>query len=102
MDKINIEQSQQLNEQVSPEVVDKLYKYALQSKVENEYNTLEMTLSGQISTKAAYDNAVEYLREKFPNLIINPQVLYIYFEDKNVEQVCIIRIYWSYSRCIFL
>jgi hypothetical protein len=48
-----------------------------------------MVLSGSITPSAAYEDAVIYLREKFPNLTINISNgnCYIRFADNNVKTI---------------
>lgn len=91
MNKINIQQSQSLNEVVNASVIDKLYRLALQSKVEDQENNLEMSLSGRISPSAAYEDSIIYLNTKFPNLIIDAPYkgYYIRFQDPEIERVLI-------------
>lgn len=80
-----------ISENVPSIVIDKLYRLALTSKVEDPNNALEMSLSGNISPVSAYEDAVTYLRSKFPNLTINTPSsgFYIRFADNAIEQLCI-------------
>lgn len=91
MNNLIIEQNLSSAETVNNIVIDKLYKLALQSKVENQTNDLEMSLSGNISPTSAYEDAVIYLRNKFPNLTVNTPSsgFYIRFADSVIEQLCI-------------
>lgn len=90
MNSLTIQQGN-TSENVPSIVIDKLYKLALTSKVEDPNNALEMSLSGNISPVSAYEDAVTYLRSKFPNLTINTPSsgFYIRFADNAIEQLCI-------------
>lgn len=90
MNSLTIQQGN-TSENVPSTVIDKLYRLALTSKVEDPNNTLEMSLSGNISPVSAYEDAVTYLRSKFPNLTINTPSngFYIRFVDSTIEQLCI-------------
>ena len=90
MNSLTIQQGN-ISESVPSTVIDKLYRLALTSKVEDPNNTLEMSLSGNISPVSAYEDAVTYLRSKFPNLTINTPSsgFYIRFADSVIEQLCI-------------
>ena len=75
-------------ERVTYAIIDKLYRLALTSKVENANSGFTMSLEGSISASHAYLDAVTYLRAKFPNLTISidDNAYYIRFADSNVEQ----------------
>lgn len=90
MNSLTIQQGN-TSESVPSTVIDKLYRLALTSKVEDPNNALEMSLSGNISPVSAYEDAVTYLRSKFPNLTINTPSsgFYIRFADSVIEQLCI-------------
>lgn len=90
MNSLTIQQGN-ISESVPSIVIDKLYRLALTSKVEDPNNALEMSLSGNISPVSAYEDAVIYLRSKFPNLTINTPSsgFYIRFADNAIEQLCI-------------
>lgn len=90
MNSLTIQQGN-TSESVPSIVIDKLYRLALTSKVEDPNNALEMSLSGNISPVSAYEDAVTYLRSKFPNLTINTPSsgFYIRFADSVIEQLCI-------------
>lgn len=90
MNSLTIQQGN-TSESVPSTVIDKLYRLALTSKVEDSNNALEMSLSGNISPVSAYEDAVTYLRSKFPNLTINTPSsgFYIRFADSAIEQLCI-------------
>lgn len=90
MTNLNIQQGQ-ITENVSSEIIDKLYRLALVSKAENSDNLLNMSLSGNIYASTAYEDAVMYLREKFPDLTINiPTTGYfIRFIDPTISSIII-------------
>lgn len=90
MTNLNIQQGQ-ITENVTSEVIDKLYKLALASKVENSDNLFNMSLSGNIYASTAYEDAVVYLREKFPNLTINVPTYgyFIRFIDPVISNIII-------------
>ena len=90
MTNLNIQQGQ-ITENVTSEVIDKLYKLALASKVENSDNLFNMSLSGNIYASTAYEDAVVYLREKFPDLTINVPTTgyFIRFIDPTISSIII-------------
>ena len=94
MTSLNIQQSTSSSETVSSALIEKLYNLAINSTVEDENNSLEMSLTGSIYTNAAYETSVQYLREKFPNLTITVRDnnFYIKFADSEVERVLIDRV----------
>lgn len=91
MTSLNIQQSTQSSETVTSALIEKLYNLAINSTVEDENNSLEMSLTGSIYTNAAYETSVQYLREKFPNLTITVRDnnFYIKFADSEVERVLV-------------
>lgn len=91
MTSLNIQQSTQSSETVTSALIEKLYNLAINSTVEDENNSLEMSLTGSIYTNAAYETSVSYLREKFPNLTITVRDnnFYIKFADPEVERVLV-------------
>ena len=90
MTSLNIQQSTQSSETVSSAVIEKLYNLAINSKVEDKNNSLTMTLQGNISVPAAFEDSVLYLRSKFPNLTINipENKYYIRFKDPVLRDFC--------------
>lgn len=81
-------------ENVSSEVIDKLYQLAYEDQsigLASQITSGENDIVGYIRSTAAYQDAVEYLRVKFPNLTIDipNNNYYIRFEDPVVEQLCI-------------
>lgn len=90
MTNLNIQQNTSGLEIVSSSLIDKLYKLALSSKVTDENNQLTMNLSGNLQSNAAYEDAVEYLLSKFPDLhiTITNNNYYIRFTDSKVEEIC--------------
>lgn len=83
---------------VPNQVVTKLYNIG---KDDDENQTLTVgvdttdenrpvsTVSGRIRVNSAFANELEYLAVKFPDLEINSDSTYIYFEDPEVERVLI-------------
>lgn len=91
MTSLNIQQSTQSSETVTSALIEKLYNLAMNSTVEDENNSLEMSLTGSIYSISAYESSVLYLREKFPNLTITVRDnnFYIKFADSEVERVLV-------------
>lgn len=91
MNNLIIEQNLSSAETVNNIVIEKLYKLALTSNVENQSSPFNMSLKGSIHATAAYEDSVIYLRNKFPQLTINVQDnnFYIRFADAEVERVLI-------------
>lgn len=77
-------------EQVSSDMIDKLYNLAYEDEItEPKVNSTENDIVGNINAPVAYEDAVTFLRSKFPNLVISvtDNNYYIRFEDDNVLQV---------------
>lgn len=91
MTSLNIQQNTQQSENVSSTVIEKLYNLALISTVEDQNSSFSMSLQGNISAPAAYEDSVLYLRSKFPNLTINiPQgKYYLRFRDPVISNYSI-------------
>lgn len=91
MSNLNIIQSKSSTEQVTSAVIEKLYQLALTSKAADPSSSFTMNLQGNISAPAAYEDSVEYLQQKFQDLIINIPVgkFYLRFKDPVIEQWCI-------------
>lgn len=91
MSNLNIIQSKSSTEQVTSVVIEKLYQLALTSKAADPSSSFTMNLQGNISAPAAYEDSVEYLQQKFQDLIINIPVgkFYLRFKDPVIEQWCI-------------
>ena len=91
MNNLIIEQNLSSAETVNNIVIEKLYKLALTSNVENQSSPFNMSLKGSIYATAAYEDSVIYLRNKFPQLTINVQDnnFYIRFADDEVSRVLI-------------
>lgn len=90
MKELKIEQNESLIENVSSSVIDKLYRLALESKVADESNDFEISLSGNLQAPSAYEDAVLFLTAKFPKLHINipNNNYYIRFADPIFEKIC--------------
>lgn len=81
---------------ISNQIITKLYNIG---KDDDEHQTLTVgvdttdenrpvsTVSGRIRVNSAFANQLEYLAVKFPDLEINADSTYIYFEDPEVERV---------------
>lgn len=91
MKELKIEQNESLIENVSSSVIDKLYRCALESKVADESNDFEMSLSGNLQAPSAYEDAVLFLTAKFPKLHITipNNNYYIRFADPKFEEICL-------------
>lgn len=91
MSNLSIIQSKSSIEQVTSAVIEKLYQLALTSKAADPNSSFTMNLQGNISAPAAYEDSVEYLQQKFQDLIINIPVgkFYLRFKDPVIEQWCI-------------
>ena len=91
MNNLSIIQSKSSTEQVTSSVIEKLYQLALTSKAADPSSSFTMNLQGNISVPAAYEDSVEYLQQKFQDLIINVPVgkFYLRFKDPVIEQWCI-------------
>lgn len=93
MSNLSIIQTKSSTEQVTSAVIETLYRLALTSKVADPSSSFTMSLQGNISAPAAYQDSVEYLQQKFQGLIINIPVgkFYLRFKDPVIEQWCITR-----------
>lgn len=80
-----------ITENVTSQLISKLYTNAKEIKDYEELNEIEdsqVELQGNLQTVNAYDDEVTYLETKFPNLHINVTVgRYIRFEDPTVQQI---------------
>lgn len=90
MTSLNIQQNTQSSEVVANAVIEKLYNLAITSTVEDENSSFSMSLQGNISVSAAFEDSVLYLRQKFPNLTINvpENKYYIRFRDPVIDNFC--------------
>lgn len=80
MDHLIIKQDTSKIEKVPAAIVNKLYMIA--------NGVDDVQLEGRIEAQGAvYQNQVDYLREKFPNLTIVADTTYVNFEDSEVESV---------------
>lgn len=80
-------------EVVNSQVIDKLYRLSYEDQdmgIASKITSGENDIVGYIRSSAAYKDAVEYLRAKFPNLTIDipNNNYYIRFEDSAAEQLC--------------
>lgn len=81
-------------EVVNSQVIDKLYRLSYENQdmgIASKITSGENDIIGYIRSSAAYKDAVEYLRAKFPNLTIDipNNNYYIRFEDSVAEWLCI-------------
>ena len=90
MTSLNIQQNTQSSEVVANAVIEKLYNLAITSTIEDENSSFSMSLQGNISVSAAFEDSVLYLRQKFPNLTINvpENKYYIRFKDPVIDNFC--------------
>ena len=88
---LTIKQNNQVTEQVTSDVIDKLYNLTKEDVVNGIAaiaTVLSGGLKGRIEAPAAYEDAVTYLNTKFgPNLIVSALAYYIRFADHNVLSV---------------
>ena len=89
---LTVKQNNQQTEQVSSALIDTLYNLAY----ENEYTEPKISsgaadIVGSINAPAAYEDAVIYLRAKFPNLniTVTDNNYYVRFKDPVFGQACI-------------
>ena len=88
---LTIKQNNQVTEQVTSGVIDKLYNLTKED-VANGITAIATVLSGglqgRIEAPAAYQDAVDYLNTHFgPNLIVSALAYYIRFADQEVIRV---------------
>ena len=81
---LNIEQATSSIEVVSSSVIDKLYELAQNPSLDSGSN-----IQGNLQVTHAYQDAIDYLLNKFPNLQINVTGgAYIRFADDAVRKIC--------------
>lgn len=78
MTHLKIEQNN-IQENVSSAVVEKLYELAINGDLDQSSN-----LSGNIHTTSTYQQYIDELRSKYPDLYINSDRIYVVFEDPEV------------------
>lgn len=88
---LTIKQNNQVTEQVTSELIDKLYNLTKED-VANGITAIATVpsggLQGRIEAPAAYEDAVAYLNTKFgPNLVVSALFYYIRFADPEVVRV---------------
>lgn len=91
MTHLRIEQNN-ITENVTTGIISKLYQYAKEIKDYEEANDIEasqVSLKGNLAVAKAYADDVTYLTNKFPDLHITAQALYMKFADPEVERVLI-------------
>ena len=80
---LEIKQSVSNTEQVSADLIDKLYNLSRSGTLDNT-----SSLQGRIEAAAAYEDAVAYLNTMWgPNLIVTASAYYIRFADEEVVRV---------------
>lgn len=85
MTHLRIEQNNGIIEEVSSEVIEKLYNIVHNSTLDNTSN-----LVGRLHTSATYQDYIDYLEDTFKvngvkQLIIDAAKIYIHFNDPAVE-----------------
>lgn len=81
MNTLNIIQSTVGTEEVNVSIISALYNAAK--------DTSDCTLQGRLHSTQAYEDHVEYLQNRFPQLYLNVDQQYISFHDSLVESLCI-------------
>lgn len=87
-----IKQSDQQTEQVSNNLIDTLYNLTYEDELtEPKVSAGAQDIVGSINAPVAYEDAVMYLRAKFPNLIISvtDNNYYIRFKDPVIANILI-------------
>lgn len=86
MTHLKIEQNNTAIEQVSGNVIEKLYQLAFSGDLDASSN-----LVGRLHTTATYQEYVDFLTQQFQDLYINADKYYLMFQDPTVEQILISR-----------
>lgn len=81
-------------EVVNSQIIDKLYNLAYENEttgIESSISSTADDIVGSINAPAAYEDAVIFLRKKFPNLNITVQDnnYYIRFDSEEFKRICI-------------
>lgn len=84
MTHLRIEQNNGITEQVTSDIISKLYTVAYNSVLDGTSN-----LIGRLSTTAAYADEAAWLTEHFTDLYINADKYYVKFEDPAAQQICV-------------
>lgn len=86
-----INQNTGVTENVSQECVNKLYAISYENvgaSIDGQIDS-NSDVRGNIRVPVAYEDRLQYLRTKFPNLTITADSVYVSFRDPNVEAACI-------------
>lgn len=86
MTHLKVEQNNTVIEQIDGEVIEKLYQLAFSGDLDGSSN-----LVGRLHTTATYQEYINLLTQKFPDLYINADKYYIMFADPTVEQILLSR-----------
>lgn len=82
MTHLRIEQNNSVIEQVDSRVIEKLYQLAFSEDLDASSN-----LVGRLHTTATYQEYIDFLTQKFPNLYISADKNYIRFQDPTIQQI---------------
>ena len=82
MTHLKIEQNNTAIEQVSGNVIEKLYQLAFSGDLDASSN-----LVGRLHATATYQEYKDFLTQKFPDLYISTDKYYISFEDPEVQRI---------------
>ena len=77
---INIQQSTGITEQVANNVIGKIYDIS-------KNNAITSNFIGNLTVDATYQDYIDTLQAKYPELYITARKLYIKFEDPEVERI---------------
>lgn len=81
MTHLKIEQNNTAIEQVSGNVIEKLYQLAFSGDLDASSN-----LVGRLHTTVTYQSYIDYIRAKYPDLYITSDEYYIKFVDDRIEE----------------
>ena len=90
---LEIKQSTSGIENVSTQIIDKLYELAYEDLTLGITSQLDSTsvIQGRVSVNACYENRKNFLTNKFNNFFIDATSLYVNLKDSYAEQVAITR-----------
>lgn len=83
MTHLKVEQNNTVIEQIDGGVIEKLYQLAFSGDLDASSN-----LVGRLHTTATYQEYIDLLTQKFPDLYINADKYYITINDPEVERIC--------------
>lgn len=83
MTHLYIEQNTGLTEEVNSSIISKLYELAISGDLDNTSD-----LKGRLHSTLGYQNEIDYLNNKYSELHITADQMYIEFEDPIVEKIC--------------